>query len=478
MSAPTLPPSTLPARTLPSFDRLGLPVELVRSLTAAGITQPFPVQAATIPDALAGRDVLGRGRTGSGKTLAFGLPLLARTAADGPRRAAPRRPYAMVLAPTRELALQVTDALRPHASALGLFLTPIVGGASYEKQFAALDRGVHLVVATPGRLADLVERKAVDLAEVRIAVLDEADQMADVGFLPEVCALLDLVSPGGQRLLFSATLDRRIESVVKRYLLDPVEHSTDPVSASVPDMAHHVLAVAPHDKVRVITEIAARKGRTLLFARSRAGVERVTQTLTEAGIGAAGLHGGMSQGLRNRTLAGFKDGESPVLVATDVAARGIHVDGIDLVLHVDPPADSRDYLHRAGRTARAGEDGKVVTLAQPKQLGLVRSMLRQAGVTAEAVKVRPGHRELAELTGARDPDTAADELRAEADVRRAQAQQRRREAGPRGSGRSGHAGSRPYGRRPGGRGSGRSFGGGRSGEPRRSVSGHGRPVSR
>ncbi len=434
-----------------SFSDLGLPTELVGTLHAEGLTTPFPVQAAAIPDALAGRDLLGRGRTGSGKTLAFGLPLLARTAEAIPGRATPRKPHAVILAPTRELALQVCDALRPYAKALRLWLAPIVGGASYERQFRDLDRGAHVVVATPGRLSDLVERGAVDLSEVQIMVLDEADQMADTGFLPAVCELLDMVVPGGQRMLFSATLDNRVQEVVKRYLVDPVEHATDPAEASVPDMEHHVIKVAPRDKARIINEIAARRGRTVMFVRSRLGADNVADRLAEQGLGAAALHGGMTQGARNRTLSAFKDGHTPVLVATDVAARGIHVDGIDLVLHIDPASDHKDYLHRAGRTARAGSSGLVLTLALPHQVKPMQRLLRDAGLSVHPVSARPGDDVLAEVFGARDPEEAAVEHAAAEDARR-EAERAERQ---RGGGRS--YGRRSYGDR-GDRGPRRSYG--------------------
>jgi len=424
LTTPALSPVADDA-AIPSFSDLGLPREILSALAAEGLTTPFPVQAAAIPDALAGRDLLGRGRTGSGKTLAFGLPLLVRTAAAVGGRATPRRPYALILAPTRELALQVCDALRPYAKAMRLWLTPVVGGSAYDRQFHALDRGAHVLVATPGRLTDLVERRAVDLSQVQITVLDEADQMADTGFLPAVCDLLDMVDPNGQRLLFSATLDNRVQEVVDRYLTSPVEHATDPAEASVPDMAHHLLKVAPRDKARIVNEIAARKGRTLLFVRSRAGAETVAERLVREGLGAAALHGGMTQGARNRTLDDFKDGLTPVLVATDVAARGIHVDGIDLVLHVDPPADHRDYLHRAGRTARAGKSGTVLTLALPHQVAQVRRLMRDAGLDVHGVAARPGDRVLSEVAGARDPHAHSEELAAEAKARAAAARSQR-----------------------------------------------------
>jgi len=382
------------------FAQLGLPPVLAHALAETGITEPFEIQAATVPDALAGRDVLGRGQTGSGKTLAFGLPLLARVAAAG--GAPPRRPHALVLVPTRELAMQVADVLRPLGRAIRVFLTTAVGGVPYERQIQALRRGVDVLVATPGRLADLIERGEVSLDGIGITVLDEADQMADMGFLPDVTALLEQTPAGSQRLLFSATLDHDVDALVQRFLTDPVTHATDPPSAAVSTMDHHVLLVPPHDKFGVTASIAARPGRTLMFARTQAGVDRLVEQLAEVGVRAGGLHGGKTQRVRTRTLAEFREGAVSALVATNVAARGIHVDGVTLVLHVDPPNDAKDYLHRAGRTARAGESGTVVTLALPKQRRAVLSMLERASVAPTQTRVRVGDTVLAELTGARD----------------------------------------------------------------------------
>ena len=382
-----------------AFLRLGLPEVLVRRLARDGIAEPFPIQAATIPDALAGRDVLGRGRTGSGKTLAFGLPTLARLADGGP--AAPKRPRALVLVPTRELAIQVSDALEPLAHVIGVRHKLVAGGLAYATQFAALDRGVDLLIATPGRLLDLVEREAVALDDVRVAILDEADHMADMGFLPDVTALLDMIPPGGQRLLFSATLDKGIDELVARYLIDPVEHATDAATASVTTMAHHVLLVDPAHKKIVTAQVANRDGRTIVFVRTKLGADRVAREIREQGVLAAALHGGLNQGARNRVLAAFRDGRMPVLVATDVAARGIHVDDVSVVLQVDPPGDSKDYLHRAGRTARAGEQGSVVTLALPHQRRIIERLVSAAGVEVTPVRVGPGDEELLSVTGAR-----------------------------------------------------------------------------
>ncbi|WP_407697111.1 DEAD/DEAH box helicase [Streptoalloteichus hindustanus] len=385
---------------LPGFDELGLPEALVRALRDRGITHPFPIQAATLPDALAGHDVLGRGQTGSGKTLAFGLPMLVRLA-EGESR--PLHPRGLVLVPTRELAMQVQDSLAPFARALGLSCSVVVGGTSFPKQVSALRRGVDLLIATPGRLNDHVRQGTCVLGEVAITALDEADHMADLGFLPDVRAALDLVAPDGQRLLFSATLDGDVDVLVRRYLVDPVTHSVAPPAASVPTMEHHLLLIGRGEKSAVVSRIAAREGRTILFARTQQAVDRLTEQLRDVGVRARGLHGGKSQAVRTRTLAEFREGRSQVLVATDVAARGIHVDGIDLVVHVDPPNDAKDYLHRAGRTARAGEAGTVVTIVQPNQRRKVQALTRQAGVEPISTRVAPEDEDLARITGAREP---------------------------------------------------------------------------
>jgi len=384
-----------------TFGALGLPRPLLRSLEQADITRPFPIQAATIPDALAGRDVLGRGRTGSGKTLAFGLPMLARIAAGG--RSAPHRPKGLVLVPTRELAMQVNDVLTPLAKTLGLFTKTAFGGAPYQTQIFALERGVDVLVATPGRLADLIERGVCSLAAVEISVLDEADQMADMGFLPDVTALLEQTPERAQRLLFSATLDGDVDTLVRRFMHDPVTHQTDAAVATVDTMAHHVLMVRPNEKFDVLAAIANRSGRSILFARTQLAVDRLVEHLAEVGVRSAALHGGKTQGVRTRTLAEFREGRVDVLVATNVAARGIHVDGVDLVVHVDPPKDAKDYLHRAGRTARAGESGTVVMLVLPRQRRETFGMLERAGVEPVRTEVSPQAAGLTEVTGARRP---------------------------------------------------------------------------
>jgi superfamily II DNA/RNA helicase len=388
--------------TASGFAALGVPERLVRALKREGITEPFDIQTATLPDALSGRDVLGRGQTGSGKTLAFGLAMLARLAEGKPAR--PYNPRALILVPTRELAMQVADALRPLAKATNLYLGTAMGGVPYDRQILGLQRGLDLIVATPGRLGDLIERGACSLEEIEISVLDEADQMADMGFLPEVTKLLEQTPATAQRLLFSATLDNDVDELVKRFMTDPVTHSTAPAVASVSTMDHLVLLIPPQEKFKVAAAIANREGRTIMFVRTQMAVDRLVNQLREVGVRASGLHGGKTQRVRTRTLAEFKEGRGGVLVATDVAARGIHVDGVSLVVHIDPPKDPKDYLHRAGRTARAGESGAVATLVLPKQGHSMRHLLRKAGVTSAAEhRLRVGDPLLATLTGAREP---------------------------------------------------------------------------
>ncbi len=369
------------------FAALGVPERLVERLARDAITEPFPIQVATIPDALAGRDVLGRGRTGSGKTLAFGLPTLARLAASG--KAKPKRPRSLILVPTRELAMQVSDALEPLVHVMGLRHKLVAGGLSYEPQISALARGVDMLIATPGRLSDLIERGALELDDIEVTILDEADHMAEMGFMTEITGVLDALPPG-QRLLFSATLDKGVDNLVARYLTDPVTHSTDDAQAAVTTMAHHLFLVDPQHKKVVTAELAARPGRTIVFARTKLGADRVASQLRESGVMAAALHGGLTQSARNRVLGAFRTGDLPVLVATDVAARGIHVDDVSLVLQIDPPADHKDYLHRSGRTARAGEEGAVVTLALPHQKRTMERLLEAAGVDTKGIKTGPG----------------------------------------------------------------------------------------
>ncbi|MFJ2162342.1 MULTISPECIES: DEAD/DEAH box helicase [unclassified Streptomyces] len=384
-----------------TFASLGLPDGIVRKLAQNGVTAPFPIQAATIPDALAGKDILGRGRTGSGKTLSFGLPLLA-TLSGG--RTEKKRPRGIILTPTRELAMQVADALQPYGDVLGLKMKVVCGGTSMGNQIYALERGVDVLVATPGRLRDIINRGACSLEDVRIAVLDEADQMSDLGFLPEVTELLDQIPAGGQRMLFSATMENEISTLVKRYLTDEVTHEVDSAQGNVTTMSHHILIVKPKDKAPVTAAIASRKGRTIIFVRTQLGADRIAEQLRESGVKADALHGGMTQGARTRTLADFKEGYVNALVATDVAARGIHVDGIDLVLNVDPAGDHKDYLHRAGRTARAGRTGTVVSLSLPHQRRQIFRLMEDAGVDAGRHIINTGtafEPEVAEITGAR-----------------------------------------------------------------------------
>ncbi|WP_043910291.1 DEAD/DEAH box helicase [Kitasatospora griseola] len=395
------PVSTIPALpAVEAFDELDMPKALLSVLTRQGVTAPFPIQAATLPNSLAGRDVLGRGRTGSGKTIAFGLAVLARTAG---RRAEPRRPLALVLVPTRELAQQVTDALTPFAHAVRLRMAAVVGGMSISRQAHALNEGAEVVVATPGRLKDLVQRGDCQLDGVGITVLDEADQMADMGFLPQVTGLLDQVAKGGQTMLFSATLDRNVDRLVRRFLKDPVTHSVDPSAGAVSTMEHHVLHVQNSDKAATIAHIASREGRVIMFIGSKRGADRLVRGLLANGVKAAALHGGKSQPQRTRTLEQFRTGQVTALIATNVAARGIHIDGLDLVVNLDPPSDHKDYLHRGGRTARAGESGTVVTLVLPEQRREMARMMATAAITPVTTRVSAGDEELARITGARVP---------------------------------------------------------------------------
>uniref|UniRef100_UPI0038990096 DEAD/DEAH box helicase n=1 Tax=Actinoplanes oblitus TaxID=3040509 RepID=UPI0038990096 len=445
VAAETAATEVAAAEPVRSFADLGLPAEIVRVLTREGITTPFEIQAATVPDALAGRDVLGRGQTGSGKTLAFGLPVLARTAQGG--KARPHHPKALILVPTRELAMQVADSLMPVGRAVGVFLKTAVGGVPYDRQMDALRRGVEVIVATPGRLADLIERGACKLDDVEITVLDEADQMADMGFLPEVTDLLAKTPENAQRLLFSATLDGDVDTLVKRFMHDPVTHSTAPAEASVSTMDHHLLLIPPSDKFPITSWIANRSGKTIVFARTQMGVDRLVEQLAAVGVRAGALHGGKTQRVRTRTLAEFKEGRTNVLVATDVAARGIHVDGVSLVVHVDPPKDPKDYLHRAGRTARAGESGAVVTLVLPKQRRSTQAMMAKAGVAPAEIRVRLGDEKLAEITGAQEPSGVP--VVEEPEPRRERSGGGRRFGGDRGDRpRYGDRPQRSYGDRP------------------------------
>ncbi len=390
--------ATAPRDFAPSFLELGVPIPLVNAIAATGITDPFPIQTATIPDALAGRDVLGRGRTGSGKTIAFAVPVIAGLAAN-PRRSAPKRPRALILVPTRELAAQVAKIIRPLASAMGLRSTTVFGGVSQVPQVDALRKGVDIVVATPGRLEDLIAQGNCRLDEVLVTVLDEADHMADLGFLPAVKRILDQTPRNSQRLLFSATLDHAVDSLVRKYLNKPVTHEVDGADSPPEFLEHHLFQVNTAQKSAVVTELASGEGRSLLFTRTKHGARKLAKQLTAAGIPAVDLHGNLSQNVRQHNLAAFANGSARVLVATDIAARGIHVDDIALVVHVDPPAEHKAYLHRSGRTARAGAAGVVVTVMTPDQHSHVRSLFRDASVTPAKSNVVPGDPQTVALTG-------------------------------------------------------------------------------
>lgn len=356
-----------------------MPAELVGVLTGGGIIAPFPIQVSTLPDSLAGRDVLGRGKTGSGKTLAFSIPLVARLSPKGRRR---NHPTGLVLAPTRELASQITATLQPLAAARGLTVTTIFGGVSQHRQVTALNAGVDIVVACPGRLEDLMGQRLISLDDVAITVLDEADHMADLGFLPGVTRILSATPAGGQRLLFSATLDNGVDKLVRRFLTDPVSHSVDPVDEVPAVMTHHVFHLAGADaKKQVVHQLASGTGRRILFMRTKHQARKLARQLTESGVPSVDLHGNLSQPARDRNLAAFSSGEARVLVATDIAARGVHVDEVELVVHVDPPVEHKAYLHRSGRTARAGSAGDVVTLVLPEQRRDTQLLLRKAGIT-------------------------------------------------------------------------------------------------
>ena len=416
-----------------SFKDLGIAPALVEALDAQGITSPFPIQSATLPDAIKGRDVLGRGQTGSGKTLAFGLAMLTRL--EG-RIAKPHRPLGLILSPTRELAVQISDVVGPLSRKVGLSTQVVAGGLSYVGQIKALRSGVTILVATPGRLIDLIEKKHVVLDDVVITVLDEADQMADMGFLPVVKDILGQTKDDGQRLLFSATLDRDVDSLVKRFLKDPITHSLENEKSRAADMLHHVLIMDQGHKDLVATQIAAREGRTIFFVRTKHGADKLAEKMLRSGVPVGVLHGGKSQGQRTRVLAAFKDGRASALVATDVAARGIHVDDVSLVVHVDAPADHKDYLHRAGRTARAGATGVVVTLATHKQKRGIFGITNQAKVKLNEVYVRPSDPELVRVTGAQEPSGIPVIVEAEKPGRNDRGS---RDRGDRGGFRRGHA---------------------------------------
>ncbi|WP_297082281.1 DEAD/DEAH box helicase [uncultured Demequina sp.] len=382
-----------------TFAELGVPTKLTDVLERDGKTTAFPIQASTLGDTLAGRDVLGRGKTGSGKTLAFSLPIAARLGAKG-GRAKPGRPRALILAPTRELATQIDAVIAPLAAAYGLTTTTIFGGVSQHRQEVAMRRGVDIAVACPGRLEDLMGQRIVSLDEVEITVLDEADHMADLGFLPGVTRIMNATPTQGQRLLFSATLDNGVDKLVKRFLDNPTTHSVDSAESPVEAMTHHVFHLSDAEaKKDVVRALASGTGRRVLFMRTKHHAKRLAKQLTNDGIPAVDLHGNLSQNARDRNLAAFSSGEAKVLVATDVAARGVHVDGIELVVHVDPPAEHKAYLHRSGRTARAGSAGDVVTLVLPEQKRDTDQLLRKAKITVKPMRVTASAPEVTALVG-------------------------------------------------------------------------------
>jgi superfamily II DNA/RNA helicase len=389
---------------MPSFSDLGVPEALAAVLADAGKTTPFAIQRDTLPDALAGRDVLGRGRTGSGKTIAFSLPLVARLSGANAARRTPGRPRGLVLAPTRELATQIAATIAPLADAAGLTVTTIFGGVSQKPQEQALRRGVDIVVACPGRLEDLMKQRLIDLSAVEISVLDEADHMADLGFLPGVTRILAATPQGGQRMLFSATLDRGVDVLVKRFLRDEVKHEVDEASVPQGVMTHRVFVVpGTEEKTALVRHLASGRGRRILFTRTKHQAKKLAKQLTAAGIPSVDLHGNLGQNARERNLAAFSapadQGGVRVLVATDVAARGVHVDEVELVVHVDPPVEHKAYLHRSGRTARAGAEGVVVTVALDAQRGEVKDLLRKANVTAPLEPVKAKDAAVSDLVG-------------------------------------------------------------------------------
>ncbi len=439
--------------TAPTFRSLGVPEAVARELDGRGLGTAFPIQAATLPPTLAGRDVLGRGRTGSGKTLAFGIPTVVRIAGSGSRRE-PMRPRGLVLVPTRELANQVLASIQPLGAALGLRTTVVFGGVGQGPQVTALRKGVDVLVATPGRLEDLIGQGLCDLGAVEVTVLDEADHMSDMGFLPAVRRLLDKTPKRGQRMLFSATMDNDVDVLVRRYLSDPLTHSVDSASAPPPAMKHHLVHVDAADKAAVIRELASGHGRAVLFTRTKHAAKKLARQLTAAGIPTVDLHGNLSQNARERNLAAFSSGDVRVLAATDIAARGIHVDEVELVVHVDPPAEHKAYLHRSGRTARAGAAGSVVTLVTPEQKRDVATLVRLAKVSPTSLSARADAEQLRRLVGPQAPKVEPAAPQA--------ARPQQRMSGPggdraaAGGGRAGAGGGRRRNRHRGGRGRGRA----------------------
>ncbi|GAA1160579.1 DEAD/DEAH box helicase [Nesterenkonia sandarakina] len=455
-----------------TFAELNVPAPLVRALAADGKTEAFAIQQQTLTDTLSGRDVLGRGKTGSGKTLAFSIPMVARLGEkDAARRRRPGRPLGLVLAPTRELATQINAVLEPLAASYNLKTTTIFGGVAASRQINALKSGVDIVVACPGRLEDLLNQRALSLESVEITVLDEADHMADLGFLPVVTRLLEKTDAKGQRLFFSATLDNGVDKLVKRFLNNQVMHSVDEATSHVSAMTHHVFEVHNDDKRDLVKQLASGTGRRILFTRTKHQAKKLAKQLTEQGTPAVDLHGNLSQSQRDRNLAAFGEGDIKVLVATDVAARGVHVDSVELVVHVDPPAEHKAYLHRSGRTARAGSAGDVVTVMLPEQRRDTQALLRKAAIAVHPIRVNSESEAVSELVGA----TAEFVKPAPRAPVQQQQPRRRSRSSPRGGGpsRGGSGGSggqsRGAGSARGGRPSGRSgaSAAGRSSRPAR-----------
>ena len=452
--------------TTQTFADLGVPAPIAHALEKNGKTAPFPIQRDTLPDTLKGRDVLGRGRTGSGKTIAFGIPIAANlaggeagiAAGEAAKKRKPSRPRAIILAPTRELVTQIAETLKMLADPAGLKVTTIFGGVPQRRQEAALEAGVDIVVAAPGRLDDLLKQKVLTLDGVEITVLDEADHMADMGFLPVVTRIMNQTPKQGQRLLFSATLDNGVDNIVKKYLHDPVMHSVDSAESPVPQLTHHIFEVSGKgQKDALIEALASGNTRRIMFTRMKHQAKKLAKQLTAAGIPAVELQGNLSQNARDRNLAEFVSGDALVLVATDVAARGVHVDGVDLVVHIDPPVEHKAYLHRSGRTARAGNEGDVVTIVLPEQRGEMRQLMRAAKINVTPLQVDPMaksvNREVLDLIGEvapRQDPKAIEQRRAEAQA----AQQRAAGHNPAGSGSStGANAKRKRSRRGGGQGS-------------------------
>ncbi|TNM55207.1 DEAD/DEAH box helicase [Brevibacterium sediminis] len=457
-----------------SFAELGVPAKLVDSLDREGKTQAFPIQQDTLPDTLAGRDVLGRGKTGSGKTLAFSIPLVARLAESGKGSQKFRHPRGLVLAPTRELATQITEAIDPLAKAVGLRTTTIFGGVKQRRQEVALKAGVDILVACPGRLEDLLQQDILTLENIEVTILDEADHMADLGFLPGVTRILNQTPAEGQRMFFSATLDNDVDKLVRRFLHNEVLHSVDEATSHVSAMTHHVFEVSVDDKNELVHKLASGTGRRILFTRTKHRAKRFARQLTAAGIPAVDLHGNLSQGARDRNLAAFTDGEAKVLVATDIAARGVHVDSVELVVHVDPPTEHKAYLHRSGRTARAGSAGDVVTVMTAEERKDTQILLRKAAIKATPQKVTAESPEVTELVGeiaeyvAPQPKEPV-QPRRKTEPSTSNGRSSRRRRGGRG-GRGGSSGRGDAGSDRSRENSG-ATGGGRSGESRRSESG-------